>query len=140
MRYLLDTNVIIFMIGDPDLLSKDVRAIVSEYDSLLYASAESAKELIVAYRKKKLLSNRWNNPEAMLHSIEDEYFIEFLPVRREHMLTYARLEINEKAEHNDPSDHLIIAHAITEKLPLISCDTRFDFYCKQGLDLIFNKR
>ena len=39
-----------------------------------------------------------------------------------------------------PSDHVIIAHAITEHLPLISSDTRFDFYRKQGLDMIFNKK
>jgi PIN domain nuclease of toxin-antitoxin system len=42
--------------------------------------------------------------------------------------------------HKDPSDHLIIAHSITEKLPLISSDQRFPYYTEQGLDLIFNKR
>lgn len=25
-------------------------------------------------------------------------------------------------------------------LPLISSDTRFAFYCRQGLDLVFNKK
>lgn len=40
----------------------------------------------------------------------------------------------------DTSDHLIIAHAITEHLPLISSDGKFDFYCNQGLDFIFNKK
>ena len=34
----------------------------------------------------------------------------------------------------------IIAHAITEHLPLISSDTRFSFYRSQGLDLIFNEK
>ena len=34
----------------------------------------------------------------------------------------------------------IIAHAITEHLPLISSDGKFDFYCKQGLNFIFNKK
>jgi hypothetical protein len=29
---------------------------------------------------------------------------------------------------------------LTEHLPLISSDTRFPFYRKQGLDLIFNKK
>ena len=59
---------------------------------------------------------------------------------KEHMQTYARLEINEAQGHKDPSDHVIIAHAITEHLPLISSDTRFEFYRTQGLDLIFNKK
>lgn len=30
--------------------------------------------------------------------------------------------------------------AITEHLPLISSDTRFEFYRNQGLDLIFNRK
>ena len=42
--------------------------------------------------------------------------------------------------HKDPSDHVIIAHAITEHLPLISDDRKFEFYKKQGLDLILNKK
>ena len=42
--------------------------------------------------------------------------------------------------HNDPSDHIIISHAITERLPLISSDRRFEFYRKQGLDFVFNKK
>lgn len=52
--------------------------------------------------------------------------------------TYARLTINEQQGHNDPSDHLIIAHAITERMPLISSDHKFDFYCPQGLQYICN--
>ena len=140
MRYLIDTNIIVYMIGDPDSLSDDVKAIIPEPDALLYASAESAKELVVAYRNKGLFAKRWRSPEDMLHSIEEEHYIKFLPVRMEHIFTYSRMEINERQCHKDPSDHVIIAHAITERMPLISSDTRFEFYRSQGLDLIFNKK
>lgn len=140
MRYLIDTNIIVYMIGDPDSLDDDVKALISEPDAVLYASAESAKELVVAYRNKGLFAKRWKTSEDMLHSIEDEHFIQFLPVKMEHIFTYSRLVINERQCHKDPSDHLIIAHAITEQLPLISSDTRFEFYRSQGLDLVFNKK
>ena len=140
MRYLIDTNIIVYMIGDPDSLSDDVKELISEPDALLYASAESAKELVVAYRNKGLFAKRWKSPEDMLHSIEREHYIEFLPVRMEHIFTYSRMEINERQCHKDPSDHVIIAHAITERMPLISSDTRFEFYRSQGLDLIFNRK
>lgn len=33
---------------------------------------------------------------------------------------------------------LIIAHAITENIPLVSSDHKFDFYIKQGLKYICN--
>jgi len=42
--------------------------------------------------------------------------------------------------NNDPSDHVIIAHAITNRIPLISDDSKFEFYRNQGLELIVNKK
>ncbi len=140
MRYLIDTNIYVFMASDPDCLSRDVAAIIQDYDTTLCISAESVRELIVGYRNKGLCSKRWKSVAAMVAAIEDEFYIQILPLRKEHMETYAGLEINEAQGHKDPSDHVIISHAITEHLPLISSDTRFDFYRNQGLDLIFNKR
>ena len=67
-------------------------------------------------------------------------YVKILPLKKEHMQTYAHMEINEAQGHKDPSDHVIIAHAITEHLPLISSDTRFGFYRSQGLDLVFNQK
>lgn len=140
MRYLIDTNIFVYLSTDAEYLSKDVAAIIQEPDTLLYMSAESVRELIVGYRNKGLCSKRWKSVETMVAAIEKEFYIKILPLKKEHMQTYARLEINEIQGHKDPSDHVIIAHAITEHLPLISSDTRFEFYRSQGLDLIFNKK
>ena len=76
----------------------------------------------------------------MINSIQDEFFINILPLKEEHMRTYSELELNLAQDHKDPSDHMIIAHAITEGLPLITDDGKFEFYRKQGLNLILNKR
>jgi len=76
----------------------------------------------------------------MVHSIEDTFYIEILPIQKDVMLTYSRLRINNAQNHRDPSDHVIISHAMTLKMPLISSDTRFDYYRKQGLDFIFNEK
>ena len=145
MRYLIDTNIIVYIISDPDSLDNNVKAIIADPDNILYTSAESAKELVIAYRNKGLLTKRWKNKtmenvEDMLHSIEDEYCIYIRPLNREHIYTYARLRLNTQQDHKDPSDHVIISHAITEHLPLISSDTRFGYYRPQGLDFIHNQR
>ena len=50
--------------------------------------------------------------------------------------TYAQLRLNLFEDHRDPSDHVIISHAMTERMTLISSDTRFPYYRDQGLDLI----
>ena len=138
MRYLLDTSILIFKITDKDRLSRDVNAILEDPDNTFYLSVESVRELIVLFRKKRYLLNFWKTAEEMVDDIETNCFIKILPLKKEHLETYAGLEINEAQDHNDPSDHIIISHAITERIPLISSDTRFPFYTKQGLDLIYN--
>ena len=140
MRVLIDTNIYVYMSTDPEYLSRDVLSLLKEPDTLIYMSAESVRELIVGYRNKGLCSKRWKTVEDMVAAIEEEFYVQIQPLKKEHMQTYARIEINEAQGHKDPSDHVIIAHAITEHLPLISSDTRFAFYRSQGLDLIFNEK
>ena len=57
-------------------------------------------------------------------------------VAEEHLRTFFNLDVVEG--HNDPSDRLIIAQAITEKIPLVGSDRKFPKYRKQGLEFIPN--
>lgn len=138
MRLLLDTCIVTYIVNEPDRLSDDVSAMILDYDNQLYVSMETVKELIVAYRRKGLGRKIWKTEEDIISTIQNELCITILPIHEEHIRTYARLTINEQQGHNDPSDHLIIAHAITEKMPLISSDHKFDYYRSQGLHYICN--
>lgn len=139
-RYLLDTNIFVYAVEDRDNLSADVLAILEDYESVFYMSAESIKELIVAFRNKKLLNEKWATPLDMVRSITEDYYITILPVDNEVMKTYASLELNHFEDHKDPSDHIIISHAMTFRMPLISSDHKFLYYKRQGLDLIYNEK
>ena len=103
-------------------------------------SAESVKELIVAYNNKGLGTKNWNDCEDLVKSISRDFDIHILPIDEKVMQTYSHLIHNVAQNHKDPSDHVIISHAITLGIPLISSDTKFEFYTKQGLNLIQNKR
>jgi len=140
MRYMLDTNIFIYLATDIDSLSRDVRAILQDYGNTFCVSAETTRELIVGFRKHSFSRKDWKTSEELLSSLEKEYFIEILPIDKYVAQTHAKLRLNEAEGHNDPSDHIIISHAITARLPLISSDTRFPFYRAQGLDLIFNTK
>ena len=140
MRLLLDTCIVINFALQKDNLSQDVWALLSDYDNQLYTSMESVKELIVAFQRKGVGRRLWKKEDDIISYITDELNINILPIHEEHIHTYARLTINEAQGHNDPSDHIIIAHAITERLPLISSDHKFDFYMSQGLNYICNSR
>ena len=113
-------------------------AILSDYDNQLYVNTETVKELIVAYRRKGVGRKLWKREEDIIDTIKNDLNIQILPIKEEHIRTYSRLQINEAQGHYDPSDHLIIAHAITEKMPLVSSDHKFDFYIRQGLSYISN--
>lgn len=137
---MLDTNIFIYLATDIDSLSRDVRAILQDYGNTFCVSAETTRELIVGFRKHSFSRKDWKTSEELLSSLEKEYFIEILPIDKYVAQTHAKLRLNEVEGHNDPSDHIIISHAITARLPLISSDTRFPFYRAQGLDLIFNTK
>ena len=136
MRLLLDSCVIFDMLTDMDNLDKGAQSLIEDPENMLYASFETMREIVVHFNNKELLSKRWKKAEDVLRFVEEEMGIEFLPLRRDIGYCYSRLTLNEAQDHHDPSDHILIAHAITEHLTLLSSDQKFSFYRNQGLDLI----
>ena len=134
MRFLADTNIFIYYATDQQRLSRDVFALLTDYDNLIYISNESLRELIVHYNNKTLLRKFWSSKEQMLREITEKYCFQILPLTPDVMYTYGRMS----PYHNDPSDHVIIAQAITMQMPLISDDNKFPPYRKEGLELIEN--
>ena len=140
MRYLLDTCIVLFLINDTGETSDDVDSVVNDYGNQLYICAASIRELVAAWHKYPKMQAKWKTPSQMLEYVRNQFGIETLYPHREHYQTFVNLRWNIEAKHTDTTDHLIIAHAITEHLPLISSDGKFDFYCAQGLDFFYNKR
>ena len=95
MRYLIDTNVLVFLILDKDMIHNNVRQLFDDYSNNFYISFESVKELIVLVRNNKLRFKQWKTQVQMIEAIEHEFGIKILPIKKEHLLTYARLTINE---------------------------------------------
>lgn len=140
MKYLLDTNVMIDLLTDEMEVSHDVKAIIGDYYNLLQMCAASIRELVAKWYKSPLFQKRWKTPEIMINFLIEEFGIAVSYPKKEHYKTFVNMEWNWAEKHTDTTDILIVAHAITEKTPLISSDGKLDFYKKQGLNLIFNKR
>ena len=138
MRYMLDTNIFLFMVGDRSRLSRQVEDIVLDMDDSLCLSIESVREIIIKQREKDFKGKRWPSADALIHDIRDIFGIDILPTDLNVMRTLFSLRINTFQDHRDPFDHLIISHAITCKMPLISADHKFPFYRQQGLVLVEN--
>lgn len=126
------------MVSDMDSLTNDVRIILEDPENLKYLSIVSLQELIIAFRTKKLLSNIWETEAEMISFVLNDPSVEIDNTDVNVIRTLAALKINEVQEHKDPFDHIIIAQAISHKMTLISTDTKFPFYRRQGLRLIEN--
>jgi len=71
MRYLIDTNIFVFLALDAEMLSRDTAAIIQEPDTVLCISTESVRELITGYRSKGLGSKRWKSAEEIINAITE---------------------------------------------------------------------
>ena len=114
--------------------------LLNEPDALLYISSASVMEMVVGYNNKSFDTRRWKSAEQMVKSINEEFYIDILPFKEEHLVSFARLRANTAKGHKDPFDHMIISHAITEQMTLVSSDHRFPFYRRQGLKLLYNEK
>ena len=135
-RLMLDTCVVVDMLVNYNGLDKGLVRLIDDPENVLYASFETLRELVVLYNNKKIRSRQWKCAEDVLRMVVNDLDIEILPLRDHVGCTYSRLTLNEALNHYDPSDHIIISHAITEHIPLISSDQKFAFYRSQGLELI----
>ncbi|MDR2594319.1 MAG: type II toxin-antitoxin system VapC family toxin [Fibromonadaceae bacterium] len=135
MRYFLDTNIFIFHALDNDNLDRNVISILDDYENIIYISAEVVKETMHLIRQKKIDVKHWKTPNDIWKSITEWGFIVDY-VKEEHIRTLGNLSTAK--DHKDPTDHIIIAQAITNKMPVISSDSQFRHYKGQGLSLVFN--
>jgi PIN domain nuclease of toxin-antitoxin system len=136
MRYLIDTNIFLFFVQEKDKLNKDIWSIITDYENKIYISSESIKEIILLLRVGKIKVSAWKTTEDIFSSVEDLGFaVDY--IKKEHILALGKIEPIQ--DHKDPFDHAIMAHAITNKIPLISSDTKMQSYKTQGLEFIWNK-
>ena len=135
MRYCIDTNVLINII-ETDYVSNNVQAIIWNYENIIYVSSECIREFIQLVQAGKITSKKNNIKIDIFDFVENTLGFNIKYIAKEHLKTFEALQTIEG--HNDPFDRLIIAQAITEKLPIISNDKQFSKYRKIGLDFIPN--
>ena len=135
MRYYIDTNILINLIED-NYISKKVDNLIDNYENLIYISSECIREFIQLMQAGKITGRKDNKNIDIFDFVENTLGFQIKYIAKEHLKSLAKLEIVEG--HSDPFDRLIIAQAITEKIPLISSDKQFPKYRKYGLNFIPN--
>lgn len=137
-RYLIDSNIVIYRTSDKELLTAEVRAILKDTSNYIYVPSKCVEELIYLQQSERINVKQWRSAEDIIGYIIEELSYVIKCVTVDHMKELARLPVFPK--HKDPTDRIIIAQAINERIPLISSDEKFLDYKRSGLEFIYNKR
>ncbi len=123
----LDTNALIWWIGESNKLSKKAKKIIeeSEKEKSIYISSMSVLEIYILLKKNRLgfntLADNW------LQRVENLSCVHFVPMDNE----IAVLSVNlPDFPHKDPADRIIIATALNMGAKLITSDKRILNYSK----------
>ena len=126
MKCLLDTQILIWVLGRLDLLPPAMRDLIEDPASAIYFSVINIWEVVI----------KANLPRRDLHVDPQDarrealsYGFRELQVTAEHAFAVRALP----AIHKDPFDRMLIAQAIAENVPIISNDKALDGYGAQRL-------
>lgn len=129
MKLLLDTCVMLWLVGDREKLSNECIRALSNEDTELYVSAISAFEIAVKVRKGKLVlplsAREWFSAALRTHRI----------VERPITSAIATFSCEVPLSHNDPADRMIVATAMLEGLTLVTSDSLIQ--SSPGLSIIW---
>ncbi|SER04371.1 type II toxin-antitoxin system VapC family toxin [Microlunatus flavus] len=113
--YLLDTHVLLWLLGAPARVPGPVREQLADRDNALWVSAASALEVSTKVRIGKL--DAPSLPTSLGRRVAD-LGAETLPVTLEHGLLAGSL----RWDHRDPFDRILVAQATLEELVLVTVD------------------
>jgi PIN domain nuclease of toxin-antitoxin system len=122
MNLLLDTHAFLWLVTGDDRLSETARKTFLNQENSLFFSAASYWEICIKMSIGKIsLKTGW------FKTIQNEMeinAIQWLPIEMTHCVKVAKLPFH----HRDPFDRMLVAQAITEKMKLLSRDSRLSAY------------
>jgi len=135
--YIVDTNILVQFATEFDF-TDDVRYLLYYSGAKIYVCSASIQEFInlLQCEDVKLQKQKTVTVSNVFEFIENTLGFTVKYIDKGHLKQLCKMDIVDK--HTDPFDRLIIAQAITEKMPLISSDRKFPKYRKMRLDFISN--
>ncbi len=119
MPFLLDTVAFYFAAKAPERLSSRVADIYADPETDLLLSAISLSEIAI--------KNAVGKTMLPLHEVKralEDLHIQLVSYTPKHATRLFEMTVH----HRDPFDRQIIAQAISEEIPVITCDEKFRLY------------
>src|SRR5438270_2797224 len=119
---LLDAHTMLWFVWDDPLLSPTAKGLIEDPNNRKLVSIASCWEIAIKAGLGKLKLG--SSPRAFLNKEIARNSFELLPISLDHTTMVESLA----AHHKDPFDRLLIAQAMSERIPIVSTDAIFDQY------------
>ena len=122
MKLLIDTHAFLWLMGEPEKLSRRALEACKDRGNELYLSVVCAWEMAIKLQLGKL---RLGLPlSTIIGQQQERNALQILSVKLEHVLALQNLP----AHHADPFDRLLIAQAQVEEAHVVTSDPLFAKY------------
>lgn len=121
MKVLLDTHILLWSLSNSGRLGKHAREVIEDSSNDVFFSLSSAWEISIKHAVR---------PDRM--KINGAQFIEKckavgfqqLPITADHIETLDELPFLQNVKHVDPFDRMLISQALSDKMMLITQDSK----------------
>lgn len=127
MKYLLNTHIMLWIVGDSKKVPDKVKDIISVKQNEIYYSTISIWEVAI---KRLTHPDKITTltPKELVNFCYDGKIYE-LPLKLEHVYTLATLARQDNAPpHKDPFDRILISQAKSEHMTFITHDDKLSSY------------
>jgi len=122
MRILLDTHTLLWFVNNNPQISHKAKHVLASGANEILLSACTLWEIAIKVGLNKL---QLNKPyEAFVNKAIADNNLALLPITVQHGTALITLPMC----HRDPFDRMLVAQAMVERVPIISCDTALDAY------------
>ena len=132
MKYLLDTHTFLWTICDSDQLSEKAKEKIKNINNDVFVSAVSLWEISIKAKLGKLKIDGFKI-EALC-DLAEKLDVELIGLSPEEAISYHALEA---PSHKDPFDRMLIWQSIKREMILISKDSKFKYFKKYGLNVLW---
>ena len=127
MRYLFDTQALVFYLEGDSKLPSEMRDFIEDYENQGYVSVITLHELVLKTANNQL---ELSSSLAQIVLYLKEAGVEILPLNHHHIIRLDSFE--RESYHKDPFDRLLVAQCIEENITMLTSDTKIPLYKNTG--------